>query len=83
MSQYHEIKRDYSQKSLSEVFLMVAMLAAVLGLVALAPLAFDRNEEMECKGWQQEAQNNPQFYLLGWQAEQCAAHHITVDAPVK
>lgn len=42
------------------------------------------SETVECQKWQTEADGykSSGFYLLKWQAEQCAAHDIIINAPV-
>ena len=37
----------------------------------------------ECNGWQNQSQHFPEFYLTQWQADQCKAHGIQIDAPIK
>ena len=46
-------------------------------------IGFDRTEVVECLKWQNEAKEYQKYYLTAWQDEQCRAHSIVVDAPVK
>lgn len=61
----------------------------VLGVLAFVFLAWaiwtgvNKAEKNECLKWKNEAElYRPLYYLTGWQAEQCAAQGIEVDAPV-
>lgn len=55
-----------------------------IGVVAwVAYGSLDRSEIVECKKWQSEASEYNGFYLTHWQSEQCRAHKITINAPVK
>lgn len=43
-----------------------------------------RNEIHECQKWQGEAaQYGDRFYLVQWQADQCRAHSIAVNASIR
>ena len=46
-------------------------------------VGMDKREIVECLKWQSQASEYPQYYLLGWQVEQCNAHNIIINAPVK
>jgi hypothetical protein len=43
----------------------------------------ERSEKAECLQWQKEAKQFAGYYLTKWQAEQCMAHNIKVEAPIK
>lgn len=61
-----------------------------IAAIALATIAFaaalnaglNKQEEVDCYTWQKQAKEYQNFYLTTWQAEQCEAHGIEVDAPV-
>lgn len=65
------------------------LLAVILGVIGFGLLvlgiatAVDRSERAECLKWQGEARQYPGYYLTQWQAQQCAAQDIAVDAPVR
>lgn len=69
---------------------MINKVLSILAIVALCALfAFclvkgaDRAEAVECYKWQDQAQQYTGFYLLQWQADQCKAQGIDIDAPIK
>lgn len=43
----------------------------------------NKGEIVECKKWQSEAAQYSGFYLTKWEAEQCVAHNIIINAPIK
>jgi hypothetical protein len=60
-----------------------------LGILALSALfiwgmeqGFDRQEVVECNQWKAQAAEFENFYLTGWQADQCEAHGITIDTTI-
>ncbi len=59
----------------------------LLFCLALAYCAFkggiDRSEVVECRAWEQQAKDYDQFYIAKWQDEQCKAHKIIINAPIK
>lgn len=86
---------DYSTDMQKAVFTILALGAVVcIGVICVAAyfillLGSDRGEIMECNKWHAQAAefaNNPtsaQFFLTRWQKDQCDAHGITINAPVK
>lgn len=62
---------------------VVLSVIGVLGLGYVTNVSVNRSEVNDCLTWQQEASQYPKFYLVQWQADQCAAHNITINAPVK
>jgi hypothetical protein len=64
---------------------------ATIAIVATASIAFflllslslSKTEVYECNKWQDQAGEFPDFYLTQWQADQCAAHALSINAPVK
>jgi len=59
----------------------VAALATFL-CYKLAVFGLRKQEVCECNRWATEAAVRPGFFLAGWQADQCAAHGIEIEAPV-
>lgn len=50
--------------------------------------AVERGEVIDCEKWQQQAEDARQgernlFYLEKWQADQCEAHGIVINAPIR
>lgn len=66
-------------------FLWIAMLFGGVYFVAKwADWSMNQSEIVECRKWQEQAaQFAGGFYLVKWQSEQCQAHNITINAPVK
>ncbi len=64
--------------------IMVLVGIAVGGAFAwMLNIGFDRQEAVECQTWSEQASEYPGFFLLKWQDEQCRAHGIIINAPVK
>lgn len=65
----------------------VLSILAIVAVVALLAFSFaygmDKTERVECYTWQKQAQEFAGFYLLQWQADQCAAQGIAIDAVIK
>ncbi len=63
------------------VFAIIAM----LGLIGIAFYYGNGQQEVvDCNKWAQQAQDYPRtFFLAKWQDEQCRAHGITINAPIK
>lgn len=63
---------------------IVTMLCVVALLGVALMIGLPRSEVAECKKWSDQAKEyRGNFYLAQWQADQCAAHNITIDAPIK
>jgi hypothetical protein len=60
------------------VIAVLASLALTLTAAHVLHVGLLRSERAECYQWQQQAREYPAFYLTGWQADQCAAHNITI-----
>lgn len=45
--------------------------------------SIDKKEINECRKWQEYSAQYSGFYLVQWQADQCKAHEIIINAPVK
>lgn len=59
------------------------VILGVVGLVGLDEIA-ERGERAECLAWQTQARSNPDFYLVGWQADQCRAVGVLMEGiPVR
>lgn len=44
---------------------------------------FDKSEIVECKKWQKQAEQYELFYITQYQNQQCLAHNLVVNAPIK
>jgi len=59
----------------------------LLGLVAVGFIVglIDKSELVDCLKWQKQAEEYrvSGFYLLQWQADQCKAHNIIINAEVR
>ena len=53
------------------------------GMVKAGDWELDQIEIQECKHWTLEANKLKDYYFTQWQADQCAAHNIKINAPVK
>lgn len=79
---------DYSIKGFEKVMRMALLAIVILAGIALLYFALSigisRSEIAECDTWSQQAKEFPsQFYLLSWQDQQCRAHGIVINAPIK
>lgn len=61
--------------------LMIVVWSIVFGLLMWH--AMNRQEVVECNEWQKQAQEYDQFFLVQWQADQCRAHGIIINAPIR
>lgn len=56
----------------------------VYGMISGLQNGMASEEVTECRKWQEQAaEYAPSFYIVQWQADQCKAHDITINAPVK
>lgn len=62
------------------VLVVIAILVAFGWAVATG---INKQEQSECETWKAEAKEFPGYYLVSWQRDQCAAHGVEIDAPVK
>lgn len=62
------------------LIIAVALGAALMWAIVVGT---GRSENAECIKWSQEADAYPGFFLAQWQFDQCSAHGIKIDAPVK
>lgn len=64
---------------------VAVLIASVFAVILTASFFYGtgKSEIVECTKWSQEADAYPGFYLAKWQANQCAAHQIIINAPVK
>lgn len=67
------------------IFSGVALFAILAALLLAIMAAADISERNECQQWQGEAREYAAagYYITAWQAAQCAAQGIEIDAPVK
>lgn len=61
---------------------IIAILAIGCVIWALGN-SMDQSEIVECNQWKEQSTQYAGFFLAEWQAEQCTAHHININAPVK
>ncbi len=52
-------------------------------MFAMCLWAINTQEVGECRTWTANAKVLNNYYFTQWQADQCAAHGITVNAPIK
>lgn len=64
---------------------MKIVLASVLVLGSLVAVnaGLNKSEVVECNQWKAQAVEFKGFYLTQWQADQCAAHNIEINAVIK
>ena len=65
------------------ILIGIAVILILIGAIVLAAINGGDPEEAECLKWQSEAKHFEGYYLLQWQADQCQAHGIQIDAVVK
>ena len=65
--------------------LMTAIVVLVVSISAMFifELGVERTEKAECLNWQDQALELPNFFLTGWQKQQCDRYQIEIDAPVE
>lgn len=68
---------------MKNIISITLFLIAVGLLLSLVKTAVDKEEIGECQSWQEQAAQYQGFYVVQWQADQCAAHGITINAPIK
>lgn len=59
------------------------MLVLFFGGFAAIWVGSNKTEVVECQQWKSQAAEYKNFYLLQWQDDQCRAHDIIINAPVK
>lgn len=69
---------------MKENFLIGSLIVVLVSALILVLVAGTNNsEKAECKKWQEYAAQYEGFYLVQWQADQCKAHSIQINAPIK
>ena len=65
--------------------LLTGIVVFILLLVGLFIFEYgvERQEKAECLNWQDQALELPNFFLTGWQKQQCDRYQIEIDAPVE
>jgi hypothetical protein len=69
-----------------EKIIITLIAIALFSFVALQGLkGLNKTHKNECKEWQEMAISGdyPDYYIVGWQKEQCDFHGIEIDAPVR
>lgn len=65
---------------------IIVVIVIIMGAVAVALVGIsgiNKSEVVECNHWTSQAAEYSGFYLTHWQADQCKAHGIIINAPVK
>ena len=72
-------------KKVGHMLVIVYVIIGVVWSIGIMMKNGVNSEEIsECHEWQQQAaQFAGGYYLLGWQVEQCRAHNISINTPVK
>ena len=80
----NQITVDYSGKAAMQAIITTAITVALIALFAYAlNVGMNRQEVVDCNTWQSQAAQYPAFFLTKWQDQQCRAHGIIIQAPVK
>lgn len=61
----------------------IYIVCAVIVFGFILNIGMNKSEVVNCNKWKAEASEYANYYLLQWQADQCAAHNIEIDAPIK
>lgn len=62
----------------------IIALGLVISILLFIGIYGSRKSEIaECKKWQEMSAQFEGFYLVQWQADQCEARNIIINAPVK
>lgn len=61
---------------------IAATAAIAAGFFYALSQGVSKSERAECLKWQSEARQFVGYYLTSWQAAQCAAHGVAIDAPI-
>jgi hypothetical protein len=77
--EHYKHKKTTMQKIIATSSLIIGI--AILGWATVN--AMNSNEVVECNQWQSQASEYSGFYLTHWQADQCKAHNIIINAPIK
>ena len=75
--------KNKTMKPSESIATLIAAVAIAAALFYATSTGLNKSEQIECEKWQREASEYREYYLLEWQAEQCAVHGIEVNAPVK
>ena len=72
---------------LENLILAIIVAILVLSLATAFTKAISKglneSEINECKEWKKSAEKYPDYYLLGWQKEQCDHQGIEIDVEVR
>jgi len=72
-----------NQDTKNFILLALGIIVAVVTLGFILVKSVNNSEMEECMKWQQEAQEIRGYWITNWQSEQCLAHNLPVDAPIK
>lgn len=70
-------------KSMKILLLTIASISIALLFLSAFLRAIEKTERAECLRWQKEAEEYGKYYLTQWQADQCTAYKIKVEAPIR
>ena len=69
---------------MKEAIITTAVFIALTAAIVTAILVgTSRSEIVECNKWSQEADAYPGYFLASWQKDQCDAHGVIINSPVK
>lgn len=71
------------EKALNIILWTAVILTGSTVLIITVMTAMNVREIGECTRWNREAGRYPGYYLTQWQKDQCDAHAIFINAPVK
>ncbi len=66
-----------------KTIMLVLVTIAILFYAWFITVGLDKQEVYECNQWMSQAQEYNGFFLTHWQNEQCRAHNIIINAPIK
>ena len=62
---------------------VIVVLVVGIGAMFVFEHGVEKAEKAECLKWQSQALELPNFYLTGWQKQQCDRYQVDVDASVE
>lgn len=65
------------------ILLVLFAVACLVGALWVGNKFVSVVEKDECKEWTMQATRLKDYYFTQWQADQCSAHGIQVNAPIK
>jgi len=71
-----------TKNGVSYVWYAVAIAMMVVLWTAFV-YSIGNSESLECSKWKDQAGQYPGYYITQWQADQCSAHKVEINAPIK